>query len=87
MRNLTLINRDYLFVGEDYNIFTDKTERKIPKDPRVLEEVFLAYCRVLRAKRAANTTRLSRQLDEIHEDLHKRIAAIEPTRSTDNDSQ
>lgn len=76
-----------LFVGEAYNIFKDKVERVMPEDPRVLEEVYVAYCLIQRVKGAHNSTKLRNQLDMIHTDLVERIAKLEPIRPTGNDGE
>lgn len=76
-----------LFVGEAYNIFSDKVQRVIPEDPRVLEEVYVAYCLIQRVKGGHHATKLRDQIDMIHTDLVKRIAGLEPIRPTDNDSK
>lgn len=76
-----------LFVGEAYDIFKDKVARVIPEDPRILEEVYVAYCLIQRVKGAHHSTKLRDQLDLIHTDLVKRIAALEPIRPTSNDGE
>lgn len=75
-----------LFVGEAYNIFKDKVERVLPEDPRVLEEVYIAYCLIQRVKGGHHATKLRDQIDLIHTDLVKRIAALEPNGPSKNDS-
>lgn len=76
-----------LFIGEDYNIFKDKVERVIPEDPRILVEVYVAYCLIQRVKGAHHSTKLRNELDMIHTDLVERIAKLEPIRPTGDNSQ
>lgn len=77
---------DPLFVGEKYNILTDKVEKVLPSDKRILEEVFLAYCQILKVKMAFRPTRLGDQLEEVHIRLLKRIKELEPIESGSNNS-
>lgn len=76
---------DPLFIGEDYDIVADRLVRKLPKDSRILEEVFIAYCQVHRLK--PRPGKYSKDLDVIHANLLRRIERLEPIRATSDDSK
>lgn len=76
-----------LFIGEDYNIVTDKVQRIIPEDPRVLEEIYITYCQIRRVQRAFRPSKLGDELNRLHQALARRIRALEPNQPRQDDGK
>ena len=79
-----MIQQEFAFMAERYDIFTDRLRPVSSDDMRVLEEVYRAYSRVRKLRRWLTASWITLELDAIHDDLKRRI--IESDRPTSHDS-